>query len=47
MSGYAWTATRTCAECRREFSAYIAIASNAARVVYFRYEQTRCKECMK
>ena len=46
MSGYAWTATRTCAECRAEFSANITIITTAG-IVLWRYEPTWCQECMK
>ena len=44
MSGYAFRATRVCAECRREFNAYITIAAMAG-VVWWRCEPTHCKEC--
>ena len=47
MSGYAFRATRVCAECSSEFSACITIVSNAARVVYWRSEQTRCPDCIR
>ena len=44
MSGYAFRATRVCAECHAEFSAYIVIAATAG-VVWWRSEPTRCKNC--
>ena len=47
MSGYAWTATRICAECRADFKARIYIAADAAGVVWWRLEPTCCHECME
>ena len=44
MSGYAFHATRVCAECHAEFSAYITIAATAG-VVWWRCEPTHCKNC--
>ena len=44
MSGYAWTATRVCSKCLREFSADIHIVA-IARVVLWRHEPTHCQEC--
>ena len=46
MSGYAFRATRVCAECRSEFSAFITLAATAG-FVWWRSEPTRCNECMK
>ena len=46
MSGYAWTATRTCYTCAKPFTAYCSIAVTC-RVVWWRCEPTHCKECLK
>ena len=46
MSGYAWTATRVCVACRRDFGALIQIAASAG-IVWWRCEPTHCKECLK
>ena len=46
MSGYAFRATRVCAECRAEFSACITLVANAARVVWWRCEPKRCQKCL-
>ena len=44
MSGYAFRAKRVCADCRRDFIAFIVIAATAG-VVWWRREQTRCEDC--
>ena len=44
MSGYAFRATRVCADCRCEFIAFIVIAATGS-VVWWRREQTRCEDC--
>ena len=56
MSGYTWTATRTCSKCDRSFTAHVAIVATKGLddpdsqdpegfVVWWRCEPTHCHNC--